>query len=205
MRAGPGDLLPGIGSLIVFQLVGCDEGVERGPGVLARLVSAIHISAVTAWLGLLALRQFAKDVGGLVHPAALLARGRPQLAKRLPEAKRAIGDGEFGRDRQARFCTMSEGPRGSGVFSEIPIRRMTSATSVPVSACFRAKTICSPINLLFFTAPLLALGSYKAGKLAFKPEAKIGRRQCRGDHHATIGVILLMLTICRPLDSGWGN
>lgn len=35
-----------------------------------------------------------------MHPAALLACGRPQLAERLPEAKRTVGDGEFGRDRQ---------------------------------------------------------------------------------------------------------
>jgi hypothetical protein len=26
-----------LGGLIVFQLVGCDEGVERGLGILARL------------------------------------------------------------------------------------------------------------------------------------------------------------------------
>jgi hypothetical protein len=36
-----------------------------------------------------------------------------------------------------------------------PLRRMTSATGVPVSACFSAKAICSSVNLLFFTAPFL--------------------------------------------------
>ena len=56
---------------------------------------------MTAWLWLLALRQLVEDVGGLVHPAALLACRRPHLAERLPEAERAVGDGEFGRDRQA--------------------------------------------------------------------------------------------------------
>src|SRR4051794_16721740 len=35
-----------------------------------------------------------------MHPATLLARGRPQFAERLPEAERAVSDGEFGRDRQ---------------------------------------------------------------------------------------------------------
>ena len=35
-----------------------------------------------------------------MHPAALLARSRPQFAERLPEAERAVGDGEFGRDHQ---------------------------------------------------------------------------------------------------------
>src|SRR4030081_3339674 len=60
------------------------------------LVSAIQIScnarlAFGCWLFGSLLRT---------HPAALLACGRPQLAERLPEAKRAVGDGEFGRDRQ---------------------------------------------------------------------------------------------------------
>jgi len=36
--------------------------------------------------------------------------------------------------------------------SDTPIRRSTSATAVPVSACFSAKAICSSVNLLFFTA-----------------------------------------------------
>ena len=61
------------------------------------------------------------------------------------------------------------------VCSEIPIRRMTSATGVPVSACFKANEICSSVNLLFFTAPLLPSGSHKTGKLAFMPEEKSGR------------------------------
>src|SRR5205814_1583091 len=49
-----------------------------------------------------------EDVGGLVHPAALLACGRPQLAERLPEAKRAVGDGEFGRDRQTSVLQIEQ-------------------------------------------------------------------------------------------------
>ena len=69
---------------------------------------------MTAWLwgplgfGLLALRQFVEDIGSLVHPAALLACGRPQLAERLPKAKRAIGDGEFGRDRQTSVLQIEQ-------------------------------------------------------------------------------------------------
>jgi hypothetical protein len=52
---------------------------------------------------------------------------------------------------------------------------MTSATGVPVSARFKANEICSSVNLLFFTAPLLPPGSHKTGKLAFKPEEKNGK------------------------------
>src|SRR5436305_15295344 len=44
----------------------------------------------------------------LVHPAALLACGRPQLAERLPKAKRAIGDGEFGSDRQTSVLQIEQ-------------------------------------------------------------------------------------------------
>lgn len=52
----------------------------------------------------------------------------------------------------------------------MPIRRSTSATGVPVSACFSAKAICSSVNLLFFTAALLPSGSHKTGKLAVRPD-----------------------------------
>ena len=49
---------------------------------------------------------------------------------------------------------------------------MTSATGVPGSACFNANEICSSVNLLFFTAPLLPPKSHKPGKLALMPEEK---------------------------------
>jgi hypothetical protein len=52
---------------------------------------------------------------------------------------------------------------------------MTSATAVPVSACFSAKEICSSVNLLFFTALLLPSGSHKTGKLAFKLDEENGK------------------------------
>ena len=49
------------------------------------------------------LRQFKTrifDVGGLVHPTALFSGLGPDLADRLPEAERAIGDRDLGRNRQ---------------------------------------------------------------------------------------------------------
>lgn len=48
-------------------------------------------------LGVLALRQLGEHVGGLVHPAALLACFRPHPAGRLPEAEPAVGDPQLGR------------------------------------------------------------------------------------------------------------
>src|SRR4029078_12840252 len=39
-------------------------------------------------------------VGGALHRAALRACPRQQLAERLPETQRAVGDGEFRRDDQ---------------------------------------------------------------------------------------------------------
>ena len=65
---------------------------------------------------------------------------------------------------------------------------MTSATGVPVSACFNANEICSSVNLLFFTAPLLPPGSHKTGKLAFKPEEKNGKTSpAGGDRSSAVG------------------
>src|SRR6195256_1968146 len=60
----------------------------------AALVSAIQIScnarlAFGCWLF-----GNGEHVGGLVHPAALLARFRPDLTGSLPEPERAIGDDE---------------------------------------------------------------------------------------------------------------
>ena len=43
-----------------------------------------------------------------MHPAALLACGRPQFAERLPEAERAVSDGEFGRDRQTSVLQIEQ-------------------------------------------------------------------------------------------------
>src|SRR6478752_7838058 len=50
---------------------------------------------------MLALRQLGEYVGGLVHPAALLARFRPDLASCLPEAEPAVGDRQLGPHIQA--------------------------------------------------------------------------------------------------------
>ena len=61
----------------------------------------------------------------------------------------------------------------------IPIRRSTSATGVPVSACFSAKAICSSVYLLFFTVPLLPSGNHKTGNLTFCLEEKNGRTSLR--------------------------
>src|SRR5947199_5664784 len=59
----------------------------------ATLVSAIQISCSARRL--LAFRQLGEHVRGLVHPAALLARFRPDLTGRLPEPECAIGDDEL--------------------------------------------------------------------------------------------------------------
>ena len=95
------------GGLIVFQLIGGDEGVERGRGILAGLGHPDFLQGPLG-LRLLTFRQFVENIGGLVHPAALLACGRPQLAERLPEAKRTVGDGEFGRDDQTSVLQIEQ-------------------------------------------------------------------------------------------------
>ena len=91
-------LLQALGRLVVLDLVALDERVECGFGVGLRLR---HPDLLQSPLGLplLAYGEFVEDVGGLVHPAALLARLGPNFAERFPEAKRAIGDGQLRRDR----------------------------------------------------------------------------------------------------------
>ena len=85
--------------LVVFDAPGFDEGVERGERIF---LGFGHPDFLERPLGfrVLALRQLIQDVGGLVDPAALAAGLRPHLLDRLPEAERAIGDREFGRDGQ---------------------------------------------------------------------------------------------------------
>src|SRR4051794_2368757 len=73
------------------------------------LVSAIQIScnarlAFGCWL-----------FGSLLRTLAVLCTQQrcsrvvgPQLAERLPEAKRAVGDGEFGRDRQTSVLQIEQ-------------------------------------------------------------------------------------------------
>ena len=56
-----------------------------------------------------------------------------------------------------------------------PIRRMTSATGVPVSACFSTNAICSSVYLDFFICQLLARRLQRAGKLSFNMDEKTGR------------------------------
>src|SRR5882672_5599787 len=61
------------------------------------LVSAIQISCNARLAFGLALRQLGEHVGGLVHPAALLAGFRPDLTGGLPEPERAVGNDELRR------------------------------------------------------------------------------------------------------------
>jgi hypothetical protein len=58
--------------------------------------------------GLLALRQVVQHVGRLVAPAALRPRTRPDLRKRLPEAKRSVTDRELGVGREAARLHIKE-------------------------------------------------------------------------------------------------
>ncbi len=82
-----------VGRLLVFQRVALDEGVERQLGCG---LGFGHPDLLQRAFGfrVLALRQLGKYVGGLVHPAALLARFRPDLTGGLPEPECAIGDDE---------------------------------------------------------------------------------------------------------------
>jgi hypothetical protein len=86
--------------LVVFRAVDFCERIEGGLGVLPGLG---HPDVLKHSLGfaLQTLRQPVEDVGGLVHPAALLARLGPHLGKRLPETERTVGDREFWPHRES--------------------------------------------------------------------------------------------------------
>jgi len=71
---------------------------SRHPDLVKRLLCA----------GLLTLRQVVQDVRRLVAPAALAARSRPDLSKRLPETESAVADGELGIDREAAGLQIQE-------------------------------------------------------------------------------------------------
>jgi hypothetical protein len=81
------------GRLLVFGRVALDEGVERP---LGGGLGFGHPDLLQRAFGfrLLALRQLGEHVRGLVHPAALLARFRPDLTGGFPEPESAIGDDE---------------------------------------------------------------------------------------------------------------
>src|SRR5437899_3211981 len=87
-------LAQAIGGLLVFQRVARDEGVERQFG---SNLGFGHPDLLQRSFGfrLLAFRQLGEHVRGLVHPAALLARFRPDLTGGLPEPECAIGDAEL--------------------------------------------------------------------------------------------------------------
>ncbi len=86
-------------SLVVLDAPGFDEGVKGEERILPGLG---HPDLLQCPFGfrLLALRQLVQDVGGLVDPAALAAGLRPHFLDRPPEAERAVGDREFGPDRE---------------------------------------------------------------------------------------------------------
>src|SRR3981189_1281871 len=86
-------LAQAIGGLLVFQRVALDEGVERQVG---SNLGFGHPDLLQCSFGfrLLAFRQLGEHVRGLVHPATLLARFRPDLTGRLPKPESAIGDDE---------------------------------------------------------------------------------------------------------------
>ena len=77
--------------LLVFHLIVLDESIKRSLGVSLGLGRPNLLQGAFG-LRLLVLRQLGEHVGGLMHPTALLAAGRPDFADSFPEAERAVGD-----------------------------------------------------------------------------------------------------------------
>jgi len=81
---------------VVLRTVLAGEAAEGGLGVGAVLR---FVDRVEVLLGLAVhrLRQGVEDVGGLVNPASLPTRRRPDYVQRLPEAQATVAGGELGR------------------------------------------------------------------------------------------------------------
>jgi hypothetical protein len=67
-------------------------------------------------------RDLVQDIDGLVHPAALVPRAGKDLIKRLPEAERAVTNGNF------RAVTMSHDTGGpSASFKSFTVTSISTA------------------------------------------------------------------------------
>jgi hypothetical protein len=80
--------------LFVFAAVALDEGIESG---FRALPSLRYPDVVQRALGLAVhtVRQLVEHVGVPVHPVTLRPRGWPYLVERLPQAERAVADGQL--------------------------------------------------------------------------------------------------------------
>ena len=68
----------------ILSFVGRQEKIESRVGVHATFRHPDLVRTFLAF-GLLTFRQFVEHVGGLMHPAALRARGAEHLRQRFPE------------------------------------------------------------------------------------------------------------------------
>src|SRR5216683_7745680 len=119
-------LAQAVGRLFVFQHVALDEGVERQFGSNLGFGHPYLLQRAFGFR-LLALRQLGEHVGGLVHPAALLARFRPDLTGGLPEPECAIGDNEPRGTSSPRRFRSSSRSRQSCALSRAPSVKPTSS------------------------------------------------------------------------------
>src|SRR6266568_384051 len=120
-------LAQAIGGLLVFQHVTLDEGVERQFGSDLGF-SHPYLLQRAFGFRLLAFRQLGEHIGGLVHPAALLARFRPNLTGGLPEPPSAPSamTSRGGTSSPRRFRSSSRS-RQSCAFSRAPSVKPTSS------------------------------------------------------------------------------
>lgn len=81
------------GSLRVFRLESLNEQIEGSMGVVAGF-GLPYIVQHFPGLGLGPLRKIIEHIAGLMHPAALLARGRIDFFQRRPEPHGTIARGE---------------------------------------------------------------------------------------------------------------
>lgn len=88
-----------INGLRIFVLIRRDKGVKGVVRVGAGLGHPDRLQGRFGF-GLAVFRQLVQNVGGLVYPASLVARGGINLGHRFPEAQRAVTDRQLRRSGQ---------------------------------------------------------------------------------------------------------
>jgi hypothetical protein len=88
-----------IDGFVVFGRVFLGEDRHRGFGRSA-VLGKPDFAQIPMRIGLNRLRQLVEDVQGLVLPTPLMTRRGERFVQSLPEAKRAVADGDIRRNRQ---------------------------------------------------------------------------------------------------------
>ncbi len=93
--------------LVVLRSVFLGKDIDRHFG-RSSVGRQIDLAQILLHAGLYRHCGFVQDIRGFVHPAPLMSRGGKDLVERLPEAERAVTDGDFRGDLQPSGFRLDE-------------------------------------------------------------------------------------------------